>query len=130
MESTNEPNLEGVTMKMPKRSKLDPTLPTPPNTLMITLLLAALSLIFIGLFFWYFSANTAPVVEPISLRPTPEMNNEPESATAEAETSYFGAMATSDELDLIAADLEGTILDTLVTELPQITAELTDSRTE
>jgi hypothetical protein len=92
--------------------------------LVIGILVAALLVILISLFFWYKASQVVPAPLPIPVRPTAEMNNEPESTTAEAQTESFGAMSTSDEMDAIEADLESTNLDSLESELIQIETEL------
>ncbi len=92
--------------------------------LIIGILGAALLVILVGLFFWYQASQLPPAPQAAPGRPTPEMNNEPESTTAEAQTESFGAMSTSDEIDAIEADLESTNLDSLESELIQIETEL------
>lgn len=96
--------------------------------LLISLLVFALFVLLIGLFLWY-KASQLPVTlpAPTTNRPTAEMNNEPESATAEAQTESFGALSTSNEIEAIDADLESTNLDSLESELIQIETELNTS---
>ena len=50
-------------------------------------------------------------VTPAVSRPTAEMNNEPESTTAEARTGATDVVSTSDELDALQADIESTSFD-------------------
>jgi uncharacterized Zn finger protein len=64
----------------------------------------------------------APQVE--SLRPTAEMNKEPETTTATAQVEAFNTMSTSDEISSIEADLDSTNLVNLEIEMQQIDAEL------
>lgn len=92
--------------------------------LVIGILAGALIILAIGLFFWYRAMTAVPAPLPAPVRPTAEMNNEPESTTAEAQTESFGAMSQSDELGAIEADLESTNLDSLENELIQIETEL------
>lgn len=92
--------------------------------LVIGILAGALIILAIGLFFWYRAMTAVPAPLPAPVRPTAEMNNEPESTTAEAQTESFGAMSQSDEIGAIEADLESTNLDSLENELIQIETEL------
>jgi hypothetical protein len=94
------------------------------RSLVIGLLAGALILVLVGLFFWYKASQLPPAPVPAPVRPTAQMNNEPESTTAEAQTESFGAISTSDELNAIEADLESTNLDSLESELIQIETEL------
>jgi cytoskeletal protein RodZ len=94
------------------------------TALILILLITALFCILIGLFLWFKASQTPPVALPTPTRPTAEINNEPESTTAEAQTESFGAMSTSDEIEAIEADLESTNLDSLESELLQIETEL------
>lgn len=90
----------------------------------IIILVVALLVILVGLFFWY--KSTQNFLEPITvpIRPTAEMNQEPETTNAEAQVDSFGVLSTSDELSAIEADLESTDLTNLEIELQQIDAEL------
>jgi flagellar basal body-associated protein FliL len=124
---TNEPNFEGDKMKAPSSnisvSAEDITIKESKGTFII-IMVAALLVILVGLFFWYKSTQTMlePVATPV--RPTAEMNQEPETTTAEAQVDSFSALSTSDELGAIEADLESTNLTNLEIELQQIDAEL------
>jgi hypothetical protein len=100
------------------------TVTSERRSLVIGLLAGALIIILALLFFWYKASQITPLPTPAPVRPTAQMNNEPESTTAEAETESFGAMSTSDELNAIEADLESTNLDSLERELIQIDTEL------
>ncbi len=51
-------------------------------------------------------------------------NNEPETPRAEADQQILNTLSPSTEIDAIYADLESTNLDTLDSELDQITNEL------
>jgi flagellar basal body-associated protein FliL len=123
----NEPNFEGEKMKVPSSninvSAEDITIKDSKGAFII-ILVVALLVILVGLFFWYKSTQTllAPVDTP--LRPTAEMNQEPETTTATAQVESFGALSTSDEIGAIEADLESTDLTNLEIELQQIDAEL------
>lgn len=91
----------------------------------ITFLFILLGLILCGLVYWFITNSPSTTPPPVTPeRPTAEMNKEPESTTAYAQVESFGVMSTSDELELIAADLESTNLDSLETELVQIDQEL------
>lgn len=74
--------------------------------------------------YWIFIKEKAEIVTPIPLRPTPEMNREPESATAYAQVDSLNTMSTSDELSVIKMDLESTNLDSLYFEITAIETEL------
>jgi hypothetical protein len=76
------------------------------------------------MFYWYKSTLVVPNNNDTSLRPTAEMNKEPETTNAVAEVDSFGALSTSDEITAIEADLESTNLGELETELLQIETEL------
>jgi hypothetical protein len=127
MENNQQPNFAGEEMKLPSQQPGDEASAGAfgKNTgVIIAGLFVALGLILAGIFYWY-SMDTAPLATPITPeRPTAEMNKEPESPTATAQVESYGAMSTSDELDAIEADLEGTNLDALDSELMQIDAEL------
>jgi hypothetical protein len=126
-----QPVFEESEMKLPTKQVSAADVPTTLSEpqhhkgLVIIILIGALLLLLIGLFLWYKASQLPTAVPPPApLRPTAEMNNEPESTTAEAEVESFGAMSTSDELDAIEADLESTNLDSLESELIQIETEL------
>ncbi len=130
--STQEPTLPDTepttTTEKPlatsaQETVIDPK-PFEQKQLILITLSVALGAILIGLFLWYQALNTMPAPQPDSLRPTAAMNNEPESTTAEAETESFGALSTSNEIEAIEADLESTNLDSLESELIQISTEL------
>ena len=103
----------------------DNTLVVKEGGLIITLIFITLFLILIGLFYWWSSLSNVPVTPKITPeRPTAEVNKEPESTTARAQTDSFNAMSTSDELTAIEADLESTNLNSLDSEITAIEAEL------
>lgn len=85
-------------------------------------------LILIGGVYWYIQTHKPEIVTTIPLRPTPEMNKEPESPTAYAQVDSLNTMSTSDELGAIEADLESTNLDSLTREFNAIEAELGNTR--
>jgi hypothetical protein len=72
-------------------------------------LIVLLLIILTGLLAWLFvlQENTE-LPEIVSLRPTAEENNEPESTTAEAAVVTQQAVSPSDELPSIENDLSGT----------------------
>ena len=126
METNEQPNLENEEMKMPTQSPGSNTSTALESHtgLIISLLVAGLAIILIGLYLWYQATLLpAPEMENESMRPTPEMNNEPESTTAEAQTESYGAVSTSDEMDAIEADLESTNINSMDAEMSQIDAE-------
>jgi flagellar basal body-associated protein FliL len=94
----------------------------PILVLLIVLLISVLG----GMYYWFTlmqKNSTTPIIVP-SLRPTPEMNNEPESTTAEAQVEALEIVSTSDEVPAIEADIENTDLNSLDAELDAIEAEL------
>lgn len=76
---------------------------------------------------WYLWFRTIPDPPAPPLRPTPAMNNEPESTTAEAQADALLVLSTSNELTTIVADIAGTDTSALETEFTAIEAELTTS---
>lgn len=121
----NQPNFENEKMKMPESNTSNTDVAVVENKGMtIIMLVVALVVILIGLFYWYNATHQEIMVQEVPTRPTYETNNEPESTTAEAQVDSFGVMSNSDELGTIEADLESTNLDSLETELTQIEAEL------
>ncbi len=127
MQTNEQPNLDNEEMKMPTQSPgINVTTPIEEhNGLIIGLLLAGLAIILIGLYLWFQASQMVPpaiVEEPV--RPTPEMNQEPESTTAKAQTESYTTVSTSDEMGAIEADLESTDFGSLETEFTQIEAEI------
>ncbi len=109
----NEPNFEGEEMKVP--SSMQAVAPQPTNASLVSgpiliLLFAILLALLGGIYYWYTILMSQPIVAPAT-RPTAEMNNEPESTTAEARTGATDVVSTSDELDAIQADIESTRFD-------------------
>lgn len=109
----NEPNFEGEEMKIPATMKAVTAEPT--NTSLVSgpiliLLFAILLALLGGIYYWYTILMSETVSVPAT-RPTAEMNNEPESTTAEARTGATDVVSTSDELDAIQADIESTRFD-------------------
>lgn len=92
----------------------------------VILILLFVSLLFvgIGIFLW---SRESPPPPPPPLRPTAEMNNEPESTTAEAQADALLVLSTSNELNTIVADIEGTATSSLLSEFTAIEAELSES---
>lgn len=120
-----QPVIPDSEMKFPTQmpGQQDPT--EEHRGMIIIILGAALIILLVGLFLWYRASQMpVPTSLPEATRPTAEMNNEPESTTAEAQTESFGALSTSDEIDAIEADLESTNLESLDSELLQIETEL------
>lgn len=99
----------------------------PILMLLIVLLIAVL----LGMFYWFTMLSKDSVITtPTSARPTAAQNNEPESATAEAQAEALGIVSTSDEIPAIEADVESTNLDSLESELDAIDAEIDGEVTE
>jgi uncharacterized Zn finger protein len=123
----HEPNFEGEEMKLPESDEqylATEQLKTKSSPWILVLLFIFLSLILAGLVYWYQLATQLPQLETAPIRPTAEMNQEPETTNAVAEVESFDAMSTSDEMTTIEADLESTNLDNLEAELLQIETEL------
>ncbi len=133
-DSAKEPDFEGEVMKLPENQASLPISTASPSFAkgpIILALLTALVTILAGLYYWFVILQTdysIPVTT--SVRPSAELNNEPESTTAEADVSALTTVSTSDELDAVEADLESTDLESLDTELLDIEAELNAARTE
>lgn len=124
---SQEPNFEGEEMKLPESDEQYTAEEKPKaksSPWVLVFLFVTLALILAGLIYWYYLATQIPVVNTPPIRPTAEMNQEPETTNAVAEVESFGAMSTSDEITAIEADLESTDLDNLDAELLQIEAEL------
>lgn len=85
-------------------------------------------LILISGIYWYIQTHKPEVVTVTPVRPTPEMNKEPESPTAYAQVDSLNVISTSDELGAIEADLESANLDSLTREFNAIEAELENTR--
>jgi hypothetical protein len=89
--------------------------------LLVALLLAILG----GMYHWFIVLKKdVPNIVSTSLRPTAAENKEPESTTARAQTEAYGVVSTSDEVPAIEADVAGTNLDSLDSELSAIDNEL------
>lgn len=88
--------------------------------LLVVLLLAILG----GMYRWFVVLNRDVPSITTSLRPSAAQNKEPESTTARAQTEAYGVVSTSDEIPAIEADVAGTNLDSLDSELNAIDAEI------
>jgi zona occludens toxin (predicted ATPase) len=109
----NEPNFDGEEMKVPEA--MQAVVETNPNTSLVSgpiliLLFAILAALLGGIYYWYTILMSEPLTT-LPTRPTAEMNNEPESTTAEARTDATDVVSTSDELDALQADIESTRFD-------------------
>ncbi len=122
-----EPNFEGETMKIPSSVDTAETTPEPTSILngpIVLLLVAILFALLGGIYYWYTILMATPVSVPIPTRPTAEMNNEPESTTAEARTAAADVVSTSDDLDAISADVESINFEDLDTDFAAVDGEL------
>lgn len=120
-----EPDFSGEEMHLPqnqptKKSSGDSFLSKYWLPIILILVIVATALIY---YFFFYVKTPTPIPET-NLRPSLETNQEPESTTAKAEIQAFGAMSTSNELNSIEADLLGTDLTNLETEIPAIDSEL------
>lgn len=130
-EENNEPkipNYEGEPMKMPENT-VAPEMSVEKSNVInapILLILGVLLLVILGgMYYWFDTlAEEEPIPAPAVERPLPEENNEPESTTAEVQTETMLTTSSSDEIEAIEADIEGTNLDTLDAELEAIDAEI------
>ncbi len=93
------------------------------NTPILILLFAILVALLGGIYYWYTIVMSTPIA-PAPTRPTAEMNNEPESATAEARTATTDVVSTSDDLEVIGADVESLNLDDIDTNMQAVETEL------
>lgn len=122
------PNVSDEEMKMPETAvtKSTETQSTAPlNGIIIFILITLLVFILGGLYVWFTELTLQDSVTTQAVeRPSAEMNNEPESTTAEAAVETQAALSTSDEIQAIEADLEATDLDGIDAELNAIDAEL------
>jgi hypothetical protein len=92
----------------------------PILILLVVLLLAVLG----GMYRWFVVLNKDVPTIMTSSRPTAAENKEPESTTARAQVEAYKTVSNSDEVPAIEADVEGTNLDSLDSELTAIDAEL------
>jgi len=124
-----EPNFDGEEMKIPEA--MQPKTVEPQNTSLINgpiliLLFVILLALLGGIYYWYTVLMSTPT-STVPMRPTAEMNNEPESPTAEARTATTDVVSTSDELDAINADIESTRFDDLDDGITAIENELSSA---
>ncbi len=120
------PDFSNEKMKMPETAMAQNTSQREPSVIngpLLAVLAILLVLILGGMYYWFGTLSTTPATAP-TMRPTDEMNNEPESTTAEAQTQTMQAVSSSDELSAIEADLEATDLDSMDTEMQAIEAEM------
>ncbi len=112
-----------------ERTTIEPESVTngPILLLLVVLLISVLG----GMYYWFTVVRTnTPITYPTSLRPSALQNNEPESATAEAQAEAMGVVSTSDEIPAIESDVESTDLESLDSELNAIEAEIDAAMTE
>ncbi len=122
-----EPDFNGEEMHLPnKAAKLSGPSQKVQNlgrVLLLLIVIAACALVY----YFYFYKQNPVAIEPTNLRPSLETNKEPETPTAIAEIQAFSTLSTSNELGPIEADLLGTDLTNLETEIPAIDSELRQS---
>lgn len=119
---------------IPLKPETDVTVPITPgpvhheritNGPILFLLVALLLAILGGMYHWFIVLKKdVPTIVSTSLRPSAAENKEPESTTARAQTEAYGVVSTSDEVPAIEADVAGTNLDSLDSELSAIDNEL------
>ncbi len=129
MADNTPPTFKDDELKVPESSRLRKAAFTPIEKtrfapMILGTLIVLLLLVLGGLYYWHSIITQAPIVTSVSGRPTEEQNQEPESETARAQEQALEVMSTSDELYAIEADIEGTNLETLESELNAIDAEL------
>jgi flagellar basal body-associated protein FliL len=120
----SEPQFSGEVMKAPAGVPAE-TASTPVNRgplfgVIIGLLFVALVLVLGGLMFWNYLLIPAPITIDTTERPGADINQEPESTTAQAQADAAATLSTSNELPAIEADLLSTDLSSLETELTSI----------
>lgn len=120
------PDFSNEEMKMPETAlaqNVNRREPSVINGPLLAVLAILLVLILGGMYYWFGTMSTTQAPAP-TLRPSDEMNNEPESTTAEAQTQTMQAVSTSDELSAIEADLESTNLEAMDSEMQAIETEM------
>lgn len=121
-----EPNFEGEAMKVPPAMQVVSE-PVTNNSLVsgpiLILLFAILVALLGGIYYWYTILMSEPLTSTPT-RPTAEMNNEPESTTAEARTDATDIVSTSDDLEALQADIESTRFDDIDDGFAAIEGEL------
>ena len=129
MADTKPPTFKDEELKVPETSRLRRAAMSPVEKnrfapMILGTLIILLLLVLAGLYYWHDLITQSPIVTSISNRPTEEQNQEPESTTARAQTDAMESLSTSDEIPALEADIEGTNLETLDSELNAIDAEL------
>ena len=129
MADTNPPTIKDEVLNVPETSPLRRAAMSPVEKnrfapMILGTLIILLLLVLAGLYYWHDLITQSPIVTSISNRPTEEQNQEPESTTARAQTDAMETLSTSDEIPALEADIEGTNLETLDSELNAIDAEL------
>ncbi len=129
MADNKPPTFKDEELKVPETSRMKRAAFTPMERnrfapMILGTLILILLLVLVGLYYWHDLITQTPVVTSISNRPTEVENQEPESTTARADTDAFEVLSTSDEIPALEADIEGTNLETLESELNAIDAEL------
>ena len=119
-----DPN--NVDMHLPDENFIDAEPTTKSLPLMPIILFGAILLLIgiLGALLWwgstFFTLPTVASPEPVATRPTAEQNNEPESANAEANVQVLDTLSTSNELPAIKADLFGTTIEGIDSEITAI----------
>jgi len=127
MPPTNqEPVIADAEMKMPTAA-MDIATEDKVASLPVLLgiIIVLLVLILGGLYLWASTMSVEPqMMDDAAGRPTSAENNEPESATADAQVQALETVSSSNSLEAIEADIESTNLDSIDAELGTIDAEI------
>lgn len=130
-----EPNFEGEKMRMPENIHVAAASEESKTSVINGPLLIGLAIILVlilgGLYYWFGSLNQNEMMQltPEATRPTAEENNEPESATAEAQVDITNIISPSDEIDAIEADIEATDMESLDAQIQAVDNEIDDNIT-
>lgn len=90
----------------------------------LAILLIVLVLILGGLYLWGAQLSKKSTIEDVERH---RVNDEPETVRAEADTKIFSTVSTSNTLEAIEADLSGTNIDVLDTDMSALENEVTKS---
>ncbi len=126
--NTTESVIADTEMKMPADAVM-PAVSTEKEEssmpVLLGVIIVLLVLILGGLYLWSTTFTVSPVDDGAgAMRPTPAENNEPESATADAQVEALETVSTSNSMDAIEADIESTNFADIDAELGTIDAEI------